>query len=231
MLKRAISVFLCMMMLMLMAPAAMATEIIMSTEEPAPVTFIALTLEAGDSIYDLCRTFGVDYIAAKPAIMELNGWTQESAMNFLRAGDTILLPLPGYAAGITGAPDFNNDEIAYYVVPYVIQSGDSLEKIYDFWGLRFERYATLIRMLNGVEDLDVLSVGTVYYLPTTAENVYGDSYITVMTHQMRAGENAYEVFTAYGIDYNTALPILEAYNGGADLARVPIGGRIYIPLL
>jgi len=227
--KRIISALLCVLMLVLTAPAAVAMEY--SEEEPAARNYIALTLEAGDNIYDLCRTFGVDFIAAKPAIMELNGWTQESAMNFLRAGDTILLPLPSYVAAITGTPSYTDDVIAYYVVPYTIQSGDSLENIYSMWGLRIEKYADLIRALNGVEDLNVLSVGTVYYLPTTAENVYGDSYITVMSHQMHAGENAYDVFSGYGIDYNQSLPILEAYNGWADLARVPIGGRICIPLI
>jgi hypothetical protein len=228
--KRIVSVLLCALLLALTAPTALAAQVV-PVEDAAANNYIFMTLEAGDNIYDLCRTFGVDYIAAKPAIMELNGWTQESEMNYLCAGDTVALPLPGYAAAITTAPETNTDVIAYYVVPYVIQPGDRITQIYENWGLRFERYAVLIKTLNCVENLDVLEVGTVYYLPTTAENVYGNDYITVMSHQMRYGENAYTVFSAYGIDYNENLPILEAYNGGADLARIPVGGRICIPLL
>lgn len=227
--KRIVSVLLCALLLALMAPSALAAQVF--APEDADANYIFMILEAGDNIYDLCRTYGVDFIAAKPAIMELNGWTQENEMNYLHEGDVVALPLPGYAAAITTAPETNTDVIAYYVVPYKIQPGDRIEQIYQDWGLRFERYAVLIKTLNCVENLDVLEVGTVYYLPTTAENVYGNDYITVMSHQMRYGENAYTVFSAYGIDYNQSLPILEAYNGGADLARIPVGGRICIPLL
>lgn len=122
------------------------------------------------------------------------------------------------------------DEVAYYVIPYVIQKGDSMAHIYELWGLRFEKYADMIRVLNGVEDLDLLFVGAIYLLPTTLENLQTDVYITVMSHMMRAGETAYDVFAAYGIDYNENIARLQNYNGGADLTKLRVGDRLYIPV-
>ncbi len=220
--KHIISILLICLILVLSVPAALAAE------EIAPPNFIILTMNAGDSIYDLCRNYGIDFIAAKNTIMELNGWTQESQMNSLFVGDRILLPITNYYSGTAGAPV---DDIAYYVVPYEIQPGDSLTGIYEYWGLDILNYANIIRLLNGVDNLDVLSVGTIYYLPTTAEHVYGGNYITVMSHVMSYGETAYDICSAYGIDYNQSLAILQAYNGGADLSRLPIGSELYIPVI
>ena len=122
------------------------------------------------------------------------------------------------------------DQIEYYVIPYVIQKGDSMTSIYELWGLRFENYADIIRVLNGVDDLDLLYVGAIYLLPTTAENLQTDVFVTVVSHRMHAGETAYDVFSAYGIDYFENLPRLENYNGGRDLTRIQVGEKLMIPL-
>ena len=217
--KRIVSLLLCLLMLALMAPGAWAAG-----------DYLAVTLAPGDTVYSLCQKYGLDYYAEKNAIMVLNGWDREYQMNTLRAGDRILLQDPGNILSYTPNVIFAEDQIEYYVIPYVIQKGDSLAHIYQLWGLRFEKYADAIRSLNGVEDLDLLFVGAIYLLPTTAENLQTDVYTTVMSHIMRQGETAYDVFTSYGIDYNRNIARLENYNGGADLTRVPVGTKLLIPL-
>ena len=139
----------------------------------------------------------------------------------------VLLLLPAASAF---AVNTDGDQIEYYVIPYVIQKGDSIAHIYQLWGLRFEKYADAIRALNGVDDLDLLFIGAIYLLPTTAENLQTDVFVTVVSHQMCAGETAYDVFSAYGIDYNHNIARLQNYNGGIDLTRINIGDKLLIPL-
>lgn len=132
--------------------------------------------------------------------------------------------------------DVYEDEVAYYVVPYVIQMGDSLADVYQRWGLRFEKYADLIRAINWVDNLDVLEVDTIYYLPTTfenltEENLQTNNYVTVVSHIMRRGETAYQIYTDYGIDYNANILRLRSFNGFADLAKLSLGDKLYIPIV
>ena len=132
--------------------------------------------------------------------------------------------------------DFYEDEVAYYVVPYVVQKGDSLFDVYQRWGLKIEKYADLICAINGVDNLDVLVVDTIIYLPTTEanlteENLANHDYVTVVSHIMRRGETAYQIYTDYGIDYNANIYRLQSFNGFADLAKLPLGAKLYIPVL
>jgi len=126
---------------------------------------------------------------------------------------------------------YADDEVEYYVIPYVIEKGDTLAHVYWLWGLRFENYAEDIKSLNGVENLDLLYVGAIYLLPTTASNLQTDTYTTVMAHIMKPGETAYDVITAYGVDYYENEARLSRYNGGADLARIRAGEKLLIPLV
>lgn len=134
--------------------------------------------------------------------------------------------MPGAWAG-----NYLDDEIEYVVVPYVIQTGDSLSDVYLRWGLKIEKYVDLICAINGVDDLDVLVVDTVYYLPTTVDHATDEGCVTVVSHRMQRGETAYQVFTDYGIDYNANIARLQSFNGGADLARIDLGEKLYIPVL
>ena len=127
-------------------------------------------------------------------------------------------------------PLYKGDEIEYYVIPYVIEKGDTIAHVYWLWGLRFEDYADAIRSLNGVENLDLLYVGAIYLLPTTASNLKTDVYTTVMAHEMKKGETAYDIITAYGIDYYKSVKRLENYNGGKDLTKIEVGEKLLIPL-
>ena len=125
---------------------------------------------------------------------------------------------------------YAGDKIEYYVVPYVIEKGDTIAHVYWLWGLRFEDYADAIKSLNGVDDLDLLFVGAIYLLPTTASNLKTDTYVTVMSHVMTSGETAYDIITAYGVDYYKSVKRLENYNGGKDLTKIQAGDKLLIPL-
>jgi hypothetical protein len=143
----------------------------------------------------------------------------------------VLLLSVGAPAFAAGSVDISKDELEYYVIPYVIQKGDMLTDVYWRWGLKFENYADDIRSLNFVENLDLLYVGAIYLLPTSVNNVKTEEYTKVMAHTMRRGETAYEVFTAYGIDYYENLGKLKSYNQGRDLTKVAAGEKLLIPII
>ncbi len=123
------------------------------------------------------------------------------------------------------------DKIEYYVVPYVIQKGDTLANVYWLWGLKYEDYADDIRSLNGVENLDLLYIGAIYLLPTTAPNLKTEIYTTVVSHVMQRGETAYDIITGYGVDYYENLAKLKTYNQGKDLTKIAAGHKLLIPLV
>ena len=143
----------------------------------------------------------------------------------------VLLLSVGAPAFAAGSVDISKDELEYYVIPYVIQKGDMLTDVYWRWGLKFENYADDIRSLNFVENLDLLYVGAIYLLPTSVSNVKTKEFTKVMAHTMKKGETAYEVFTAYGIDYYENLGKLKSYNQGRDLTKIAAGDKLLIPII
>ena len=113
----------------------------------------------------------------------------------------------------------------------MIEKGDTIAHVYWLWGLNFENYVEDIKSLNGVDDLDLLYVGAIYLLPTSESNLKTDVYTTVMGHVMQPGETAYDVISAYGIDYNQYLAKIRSYNHGADLTKIQAGETLLIPLV
>ena len=243
--KRVLSLVLCLALFVLLVPAAaMAWDGI-----------VAVTLEPGDTVYDICQSYGMNYYEVKDAIMQLNGIDEEWKLGALYPGNTILIPVNYSAPAVYVDPVYVDpvyvnqtyyanpvyvqpvyepaeDTVLCYVVPYVIRYGDSIQNIYSRWGLRYENYAAMIRSLNGVDNLDSLVVGATYYLPTTWGNFDPNGfYVTVINHVMRYGESAYDVFFDFGINYNRYYTILECFNGWRDLTRLAAGDRLLIPVV
>lgn len=193
----------------------------------ADTGYISVELKSGDTVYSLCKEYGISYEKNKNLIMVLNNMTKEAELNSLAAGTVIKLPSTGSASRSI----ISKDKVKYYVIPYVIESGDTIANIYWLWGLRFENYQEDIRSINEREDLDLLYIGDTYLLPTTEANVKTGNYTTVMCHIMQKGETAYDVCCAYDIDYKDNLELLERYNQGRDLTELSVGSEFLIPLV
>ena len=190
--------------------------------------YFCVELESGDTVCSVCTANGINYEKNKNLIMVLNNMTKESELSAMSAGTVIKLPTH---ASMTGSSIISNDKVKYYVIPYVIESGDYISNIYWLWGLKYENYAEDIKALNYTDNLDVLWIGKTYLLPTTESNVKTGNYTTVMSHTMSKGETAYDVFTTYGIDYDDNEETLERYNYGRDLTELSTGDELLIPLL
>lgn len=218
--KKLLSVFLC---VCIISSVFCAT----SVNAFAASDYFTVKVKSGDTITGICSNNGINYEKNKNLIMALNDMVKESQLNRLAVDSTIKLP----TKSASGSSNIGNDKIKYYVIPYVIESGDYLSDIYWKWGLKYENYAEDIMALNYKDELDTLWIGSTYLLPTTESNVKTGNYTTVMTHTIKSGETAHDVFTAYGIDYDDKQETLERYNCGRDLTKLSAGDELLIPLL
>lgn len=219
--KKFLSIFLCVCIISSVFCAASASAF-------AASDYFTVKVNYGDTVSSICKDNGISFEKNKNLIMALNGMVKEAELDCLAAGATIKLPTK---SAISGKSNISEDKVKYYVIPYVIESGDYLSNIYWLWGLNFENYAEDIKALNYADNLDILWIGSTYLLPTTEANVKTGNYTTVMTHTISKGETAYDVFTSYGIDYDDEQETLERYNYGRDLTKLSAGDELLIPLL
>ena len=214
--KKLISFLLCVCMIS-------ALFCVMSATASAASDYFTVKLKSGDTVSGVCASNGIDYQKNKNLIMVLNGMSKESELDNLAAGTSIKLPAKKTI--------ISDDKVKYYVIPYVIESGDYISNIYWLWGLNWQKYEEDIKSLNYTDNLDTLWIGSTYLLPTTESNVKTGNYTTVMTHTIKAGETAYDVFSSYGIDFDDEEKTLMRYNYGRDLTKLSTGDELLIPLL
>jgi len=214
--KKLFGILLCVCIISSLFCAASATAF-------AEDDYFTVKLKYGDTVYSICSDNGINYEKNKGVILVLNDMSKEYELDNLAAGTTIKLP--------TKNGMISDDKVKYYVIPYVIESGDYISNIYWLWGLKYENYAEDIKSLNYTDNLDVLYVGSTYLLPTTESNVKTGNYTTVMSHTMKSGEAACDILDFYGIDYDDYKETLERYNYGRDLTKLSAGEELLIPLL
>lgn len=214
-----------------------------------------VTLASGDSVLKICQAHGIDYYTYKDLIMKLNGITDESQFSKLPVGKQIVLPISNAAAaalsgstatvsGATGAGTTgtgltsgtvsslpSGDRVAYYLVTYKVQRGDTIGSIYSAMGLSYKTYENQVVKLNKLRNVNAIQVGQTLTLPTTNPGLSGTTYTTVMAHTMRSGESAYDIVCgSYGLSYNSAQAMLQALNNRDNLGLFRVGETMYIPV-
>ena len=214
-----------------------------------------VTLASGDSVLKICQAHGIDYYTYKDLIMKLNGITDESQFSKLPVGKQIVLPISNAAAaalsgstatvsGATGAGTTgtgltsgtvsslpSGDRVAYYLVTYKVQRGDTIGSIYSAMGLSYKTYENQVVKLNKLRNVNAIQVGQTLTLPTTNPGLSGTTYTTIMAHTMRSGESAYDIVCgSYGLNYNSAQAMLQALNNRDNLGLFRVGETMYIPV-
>ena len=219
--KRFLCLFLCLALFVCLAPAAAFAEI----------DFDTVVIQEGDTVKQLVEANKLDYESEKLVVMVLNRMDKERQMEILSIGDTIRIPKTS-AYDSVRAPHLisTEDEIAYYVIPYTIQSGDTLKYVYRLWDLDYDDYVDAIRALNPGKDTELLYVDDIYCLPTTEKNLKTDTYTTVMAHVLLKNEKPEDVYDRYGIDFKERLEELQRYNTKA-FDKLKTGDVLMIPLV
>ena len=151
--KRIISALLTVLMVMSLF-TGLSVSAYADDENPQVVEY---TLKAGDYVLKLCQAQGINYFTCKDAIIKLNGLKSENDFRFLAVGRVIKLPATDAAAlniiasgsigtgtGSTGSTGTTtgtvsaakgSDSVAYYLIPYTIQRGETVAGICNSLGI------------------------------------------------------------------------------------------------
>ncbi len=242
-------------LLMLVMLVSLCSVIPVSASADAQVTTV--TVASGDTVLSICQKLGVDFYTYKDLIMKLNGFTSDAAFSKISVGTKLSLPISNAAAaalaggtvsstttGTTTAGTTSSglvsgtvsslptgDHVAYYLATYTVQSGETLGGIYARWGLSYKTYANQIVKLNNLSSVNAIQAGKTLVLPTTNPSIAGSAYTTVMAHTMLAGENAYNIICSdYGLNYTSALTMLQALNNRTNMGAFRVGEVLYIPV-
>ena len=140
----------------------------------------------------------------------------------------------GSASGLTTGQASSipaGDRVAYYLVYYTIQRGETIKSIYDKWGLSYKTYDNQIKKLNNITNYNSIAANKTLLLPTTNPAVANTAYYTVMAHTMRNGESAYDIICSkYGMNYSSNQSMILALNKTNDLSKIWAGSDLYIPI-
>ena len=206
------------------------------------------TLVAGDSLETLCSKYGIS--TSDVLLSRLNG-----NLSNLSVGGTIVFPsytgsgnglgnatttVPvsgtvttgtvtggttsaGTIAAVTGT-----DTLAYYLIPYVMQAGDTVADVCARLGIDFSSNQATITKLNNITNYARIAVGRTILLPSNSAGS-GSSY-AVYAHRLNAGESVYQLCLNYGINYGNSQALLKALNNTNYLDSVMAGNIFYLPV-
>ena len=243
--KRIISALLTVLMVMSLF-TGLSVSAYADDENPQVVEY---TLKAGDYVLKLCQAQGINYFTCRDAIIKLNGLKSENDFSFLAVGRVIKLPATDAAAlniiasgstgtgtGSTGTTTGTvstakgSDSVAYYLIPYTIQRGETVAGICNSLGISFTNYADQIMKLNNISSWNKVAAGKTLLLPSPKAPAVGTTCYQVVAHKIGSGETAYNMAASYGVDYGQNTKLLQALNNTSNLAKVKAGSTFYIPV-
>ena len=243
--KRIISALLTVLMVMSLF-TGLSVSAYADDENPQVVEY---TLKAGDYVLKLCQAQGINYFTCRDAIIKLNGLKSENDFRFLAVGRVIKLPATDAAAlniiasgstgtgtGSTGTTTGTvstakgSDSVAYYLIPYTIQRGETVPGICNSLGISFTNYADQIMKLNNISSWNKVAAGKTLLLPSPKAPAVGTTCYQVVAHKIGSGETAYNMAASYGVDYGQNTKLLQALNNTSNLAKVKAGSTFYIPV-
>jgi len=245
--KRLISILLTVLMVMSlfsgMSVSAYADNVVDSSY------YKEYTLVEGDYVLRICQRMGIDYYTCKEAIMALNNITSENGFRYLSVGAKIKIPvsdahavaiMKGQSVGNVGgnigsangsADVAAKDAIAYYLIPYTMQRGETVLGVCNSLGINFNSNADLIQKINGIKSWSGVKAGATILLPTTKTPAVGTTCYAVLAHKVASGETAYSICQNNGINYGSSTKMLEALNKSGNLANIKAGSTFYVPVV
>ncbi|MBR0352706.1 MAG: LysM peptidoglycan-binding domain-containing protein [Oscillospiraceae bacterium] len=136
----------------------------------------------------------------------------------------------GTATGIsttTGGTAVTSGNVAYYLVAYTMQPGDTVGAVCTSIGINFNQNSALISRINGITNYNRIPVGRTILIPSGTAT--GTSY-SVIAHQIAAGETANDICTSYGVSLANNLTLIKGLNNTNNLNYIQAGGILYVPV-
>ena len=227
--KRIVSVLLSVCMMVCMLAAMPGTALAANTIEH--------TLKAGETVYSVCQSYGIDFWANYDWITKTNNIT---SYGNVKAGTKIILPAPAAAVqSVTGTKvlvDSSKDKtliagdyVSGYLVAYSLKAGETVFAVCHGLGVNFDENAEMIKKLSGIQNFNNLKVGQTVIVPTmTAPN--SGVYYKVVAHKVVAGDTAGAICRNYGIDYGKNEAMMKALNNKENLGAIKVGQLFFLPV-
>ena len=218
---------------------------------------VEIEVGQGDTISDICDSYGIDYYAVKRAILIVNGLGNDDSLNAVRPGQKLFIPrsrsdadsiIALYEATITAVIPSS------YVVRYTVEKGDNLYNICEAHHLTYSTCKEAIKSLNlwsGEFRLNSIYAGQEILLPVTdaaaieitetvakavdaninVSTTSGDRFeYYLISHTMASGETVRGVCDSLSIKYsNDVANLLQTINGLANLGSVQAGKAYLFP--
>ncbi len=228
------------------------------TAASADDNVIIHTVQNGEYLFKICKAYGLDYYQCKNAIMALNGFTNETQLNRIAVGQTIKLPANNAVAATTsstttttttvttkigdtttttttsstvaGSAAGSSSNAVFFLVPYVVKSGDTLNKICSSLGTSYFAYQQMILGMNGIKNDTSLQAGKTIYIPVNAIPQSGGQYYSVISHTVKNGENMTSICGEYGVNFASKTKLVSGLNSGKNLNKLLVGESVYIPV-
>ena len=168
--------------------------------------YVVYTVKVGDNLYSIAKKYGTTV----DDIMSLNGLTS----NLLSIGQQLKIP-------ITSNTDVDNQ-----YGTYVVQSGDTLYKIANNFGMTVSQ----LMAVNKLEST-ALSIGQVLKVTSgggsssgipLGSSCYGEGYQepTYITYTVKSGDNLYNIAKSYGTSVDELIKLNNLTNTSLSIGQV-----------
>ncbi len=211
---------------------------------------IEYTMQDGDTVYKVCTNLGLNYYTCQKAIMTLNGFTEQSFYH-IPVGKVIKLPKSNAVATTIAASGStvtnsttvgstttttttgltaNGDSIAYWLVPYTMQRGETIYGVCNALGIKYNTYSDQIQKLNNLQSLAWVKAGQTLLFPSPVKPAVGVSCYQVQAHKVTAGETVFSICNNAGVSYTGNIKLLQAMNNNSNLNNIKAGSTFYVPV-
>lgn len=210
------------------------------------------TLTAGDSLTTLCSKYGINTsdvlfnrlntnlsnpqvggTVVFPVYTGSDGGLGTGASSGIigdaAAGTGISAPVGESAAAGSAIVTTGSDYIAYYLIPYTMQTNDTVADVCSRMGVNFNANQALITRINNITNYSRIAVGRTILIPSNTAAASGTSY-KVVAHTLVSGEYVLDLCNTYGISYYSNVALLKALNNTAYLDSVRAGNVFYLPV-
>ena len=198
-------------------------------------------MKSGDTVLKVCQTLGIDFHKNYDWITTVNNITN---YNNLKVGRVLTLPAPGTTPALntatpttttgtvttgtavaTTGTTLAGDTVQYYLIDYVVKSGDTLYNICNYYGAN----SATVQSLNGITNAARLTVGQKLSIPSMSAPTSG-TYTKVIAHKVVSGDTVDALCRTYGISYAANANKISALNNNINLAAIKVGQTLLFPV-
>ncbi len=217
---------------------------------------IVHTVQNGEYLFKICKSYGLDYYQCKNAIMALNGFTLETQLNRLSVGQKIKLPANNALAASAKASTTTTTTVsatvggttttttttstsagvaptgyavAFYLVPHTVKGGETLNDICNLYGTNYYTYSSMILAMNGIKNAASVWAGKTIYVPAASAPA-GGTFYSVIAHSVKSGETLTSICSQYGMNYGGLKTVVDGLNAGTNINSIKVGQIVYVPV-